>query len=129
MANQAHYLGERLVKGQSLTAFEVLEFTLSTFLFTNSLISFQMANAQIMENHGEIKGTGAAAAETAAAGAKKPTGVFDRFTKHFEPENLFDRNSRAIRALNSIENPKQFFTKSVELTKQVGLDSLIIYDF
>jgi hypothetical protein len=111
----------RLVKGQGITAFEVLEFTLSTFLFTNALVSFQTANAHILEGHKEITNAG-----QAAEAAKKPPGFLDRFTTHFEAENLFDKNSRVIRTLNSIEKPKEFFTKSVELTKQVGLGLILV---
>lgn len=104
----------RFMKGQGVTAFDVLNLTMSIFFFGNSLISFKTANNIIQEVQNEVITN-----TTNQLDTKKSKAGFERLMKNTEGDTPIEKNARVIRTLNSIENPKEFFTKTFKLTKEV----------
>uniref|UniRef100_A0A914EQC1 DUF4781 domain-containing protein n=1 Tax=Acrobeloides nanus TaxID=290746 RepID=A0A914EQC1_9BILA len=210
VANQSHHIGKKIYKRQRVTAFEVMELALSTFLFSNSLISFKTANIQLMDQQQQqlqpqtaptaTQTAAPTAAQTAAPTAAPSTthvaaptatqtaapsatqaaaptaaqtaaptatqtaapastatqtqtattqhvpvnidnsqqqnqsqsqtsasgntsgqhGFVDKLVNNVNADNVSDKHSKIIRTLNAIQNPNEFFAKSLEITKQVN---------
>ena len=77
-------------------------------------MSFKTANNIIQEVQNEVITN-----TTNQLDTKKSKAGFERLMKNTEGETHIEKNARVIRTLNSIENPKDFFTRTFKLTKEV----------
>lgn len=91
------------IKQDKLTPLDVLQFSMSVFFFTNTLIQPQMASSIIknaQEMHIQNKVTDVDAQET-----------FNQFIKSNKNDGTITDNSKIIRAINRIEDPNKFFAE------------------